>query len=110
MLWKYRFSSFKALPAIHSQSSTAAPTRIPSHWVVEVGATGRRLGPAPILVRESKKHGDGNIMLAMGVEDGVADAEDRSAGGRALLSEDARNSFSVAFLFPSFRRYFLSAG
>lgn len=42
-------------------------------------------------------------------EDGVAVTGDRSGGGRALYSEDARNSFSVALVFPSFERYFLSA-
>jgi hypothetical protein len=42
LLWKYRFSSFKALPAIHLQSSTAAPTRslsqgVESKLVLQVG-------------------------------------------------------------------------
>ncbi len=42
LMWKCRFSSFKALPAIHSQSSTAAPTRslsqgVESKLVLQVG-------------------------------------------------------------------------
>ena len=62
--WKYRFSSFKALPVIHVIHSNNYLNSIP-RGRVEVGATDRRLGPVPILVRESKERRNGDLVLAM---------------------------------------------